>query len=746
MSRNVLITVCGIVMLAATLAAPYAQAQTDSGLRLLSEFNLPNSREGKFPDVVAGGDQVYITAPVNRTSAAVWSKPAGANSFPNPFLAGPAEGQPDYSPSSVALGPDGSLYVAWINQPSRTIYLRRRDPAGTWGPTRTADRGSSFPVGINVAVSSTGQIFVIWRDPDSSAKYRFSGDGGENWSARRNLSEGAVYGSPPDVSAGPNGAVGATYVAAAGGNLQIYVALWNGSNFDTRRITALGGDYSDPSISFAPDGRVYAAWRGVGESGGNIGVFYAERQADGSWPRSRLAGGKVTGTVSINADEQGNLHVSWIAEPRGGNQLFYAFKPATGNFVGPVASGDTGGIFNPRGYGSVANSVYAHVALEEFSGSSLSTRYSLFQAQAVVFGAEPALVGDAKVVGRSGDNSVQVEFRNVRGTPSEVRWRWNAAPSDETNDSAGWKPFANPLSVPVPEAILNDTSCSNSTLYTQVRNPTTGVVEQSARTVSVLVDGVVETQAFVSNPFASGRQVNLNGLAAVEGAAAGAPNYTRVPLTYINIVGDSDCTGLTTVGVGKSANAIETTYQLNEQGYSGVVNLPDLVNLKSGPVPVVLVVTDGAGNKRSFSYTMILDEQKPILNAGGAVTATPDPRADLLQNLAFSNISVTDDQYPGRGFWGVWIANAPEPVANPLSDTSLKWTAIQAPGDGTSFAINNWSLATGLTAQQLVPNEDYYLYIRFLDGAGNPSDGVITVTVATSQVTAPRNNLPLVAK
>lgn len=453
MLRTSLVALCTVAMLAAMLAAspaPTARAQEGS-LRLITEFILPNSNDVKFPHVVAGNNQVHASGNAFRRTAFAWSKAATATSFPNPVNLGPAEGQPDYSPTSITLGPDGSVWAAWINQASRTIFVRQRSPQGEWGPTRIVNRGSPFPVSVEVAVSSNNQIFVAWRDPGTPVRFRTSTDGGASWTGLINVTSFEAYASPLGLTAGPNGQVGLTFTAGAGDRLHIFAGLWNAatSRFDISQVTSGGDGWADSSISFDRQGRVYVAWRGIAEGGPNSGVFYSERQPDGSWPRSRLTSGRVIGTANINLDEQNNLHLSWIGQPSGAIQPFYAFKPPTTSFRGPLASAAQGALFNPRAYGSIAAAaVYNHMVSEEFTGSGLRTRYSLFSA--AIFGGQPVIEGDAPRTGRSTDRAVLVSFPNLQGTPNQIRWRWNAPPTDAASDSNGWQPFSNPLRFPCP--------------------------------------------------------------------------------------------------------------------------------------------------------------------------------------------------------------------------------------------------------------------------------------------------------
>lgn len=754
MLRKIIVALCSLAMVVATfavVATPRAEAQGDSGLRLVSEFLLSNSRFVKYPHVVAGRNQVTVTAYVNRDKVFAWNKVAAATSFPSPFEVGGAEGTPDWSSTSVALAPDGTLYTVWANQPERTIYLRQRDPRGNWGPRRVVESRLGFGVNPEVAVTTGNQVFVTWREVDRPIRYRISNNGGNDWSDRRDVTDIIAYKGAYGLAAGPGGRLGITFTAGVDDKLQIFVGLWNGSSFVTNRISSGGADFADPTITFSPQGRPIVAFRGVATSGGNAGAFFAEQQPDGGWPRSRLVGGAVTDNVGVSSDEQGNLHMAWIGAPSGSSTIYYAFKPAGGNFRGPIASGNSAAVYNPRLSASVAGGTYAHVVSEEFSGSSSFLRYSLFSSNVSIFGGEPVVGDGTSKVAPTADGTVKLSFRTITGKPNQIRWRWQAAPTDAASDSGGWTTFTNELRIPVPENIRNDTSCQPVVLYTQLRDTVTGLIEPTARPTTVNLDGVVEAQVSVSNPFARASAQEIGGrtsLAATEGAPGGAPNYTRVPLTWLNVTSDTDCSGITVADIGSTPDSFEQTIVINDGAFAGIIALPDLINVKPGNVPVYVRVRDGAGNARIFSVPVIFDETKPLYQSG-AVEATAAPKADILQDLTFSQVLVNDD-YPG-GYWGVWVANATEEVGDPINQ--LSWEVRAAPKNRTadsegrtSFTVKDWSLANGLDAKDLVPGEDYYIYVRFLDGAGNPTDKVIVTRVASSQLVKPKTTLPILRR
>jgi hypothetical protein len=752
MLRKIIIALSSLAMVAAAIAVPTpapAQAQGDSGLRLVSEFLVPNSRNVKYPHVAASRGQVTVSGNINRDKAVVWTKAAAATAFPDPFELGEADGTPDYSSTAVTYGSDGSLYVAWANQPARQILMRSRNPQGAWGPLRVLESGTPFGINPEIAVTTSGQIFVAWREVDRPLRFRFSSDGGNTWSSRRDVSDKMALKGAFGMAAGPGGRLGVVFNAAEGDLYQIFVSLWNGNNFVTTRVTATNDNYADPTITFAPSGQAYVAWRGVATSGGNAGAFFAEQQADGSWPRSRLIGGAIFDNVNISSDEQGNIHMAWVGTAAGAPTVYYAFKPAGAAFRGPLASSDTGALYSARLAASVADTPFGHVVNEEFSGSSLFTRYSLFNANAVTFGGEPVVENGSARVAPASDGTVALTFRSLAGNPDQVRWRWEGPPSDTANDSGGWQALSPVTRVPVPNAIRNNTSCRPVTLFTQLRNSTTGVVEPQPRSLQVNLDGIVEAIVYLDNPFAKATAGEIQEgapLNVVAGAPGGAPNYTRVPLTWLTVFADTDCSGITVAEVGPTADKVEQTFVINDGVFSGLVALPNLANLKPGPVPFVVRVRDGAGNLRLYNFEVIFDETKPVYRSG-SFTASADEDGDVLQNLTFSNV-VIEDQYPG-GYWGVWIANSPDAVSDPANAQNLNWTVVEVPAEDRSdngFVIPEWSLATGLQGDQLRAGGDYYIYVRFLDGAGNPTDEVISTSIESVQLLRPEVELPLVRR
>src|SRR5262249_22322836 len=141
----------------------------------------------------------------------------------------------------------------------------------------------------------------------------------------------------------------------------------------------------------------------------------------------------------------------------------------------------------------------------------------------------------------------------------------------------------------------------------------------------------------------------------------------------------------------------------------------------------------------------------PVLNMSANPSVTgPATTDNILIALSFSNIQVNDNLYgdgtgPGTNdFWGVWVANSPTDIA--ADSPSLNWSAIPVPTPGPTFSIK-WSLFSGLSAATDRRAGTYFVYVRFLDGAGNPSaESLKTQVTLTSAFAMPTIYGPFIRK
>lgn len=358
--------------------------------------------------------------------------------------------------------------------------------------------------------------------------------------------------------------------------------------------------------------------------------------------------------------------------------------------------------------------------------------------------AQPVIEGGVPVVGAR--QSVAVSFTGITGTPNQVRWRWGAPPTDAASDSPGWVPFAPTLNVPVSEVVRSGGECVPATLYTQVRN-TTALTVGSPGSAGVTFDNGVQAAVTAENPNrprpATFTPIPDASLAdGGDGASDGDPGYTRFPIFFLAIEGAADCSGVAGFRLGTSAATLGAETPAPGGRFVNLLAYPG--PMQPGANALVVRVRDNVGNVVDRSFVLRYDPVKPALEAGTLAVSANNPRATVLADLDFAGVRVTDNLYPG-GFWGVWVANSREPAANPLAAGALNWTPLKVEQPSTAFGVRGWDLRRGLAAAALTPG-DYYVYVRFLDGAGNPTDGYVWSSVTLRAVSAPAAYLPLVRR
>jgi hypothetical protein len=231
---------------------------------------------------------------------------------------------------------------------------------------------------------------------------------------------------------------------------------------------------------------------------------------------------------------------------------------------------------------------------------------------------------------------------------------------------------------------------------------------------NIQVDSEVQAAVRITNPHLNG-QPNSSG---APGAQDGDPRYTRDLQFYLGIHEAGECSGLLNFSVQGSSNGT-----VPAEGYAAIVPLP------GGSTPaarnVNVTVTDKIGNSQNYQSILIFDSDFPKLTTSANPMVTlPLSTTSIIVPLSFENINVNDTTYgdaenlnPGRQFWGVWIANSRTPTPPPTDSPS--WSPVEVPTHASDFTID-WSLFGGL-GNQANPAGDYYVFVRFLDGAGNPT-------------------------
>jgi hypothetical protein len=731
--------VCHVALLTAILAAFPISSRAQGEEQFLGQSILPNSSPTKLPQVDARESTVHVVAGVTDSAQRYWTKPDSAQTFGAPVDICPPGDLPDYSSADIDTAPNGTLWVVCTENVEdddiNRIWVANKPTGGEWTRKVVASNGVSFAVQPSIIARSDSEIFAFWREPGRPVRYVRTANGGTTWSSFSEIDteEGVnTFGVP---ALGPNGELAVAYYRAFGDLLQVYVSIWNGSGFDPVRVTPADQSYSNPSAAYTPDGTLHVAYKST-----DPGVWISSRQSNGQWAQRQIAPtsqGPAYDLVSIDSDSAGNLHVTWTAD----GYVFYRFKPASGDWSQQIRRNNSGTYFNLAAAANIsASGTFFHVTYEDWPRSGdPRVGYSLFSAASVQpLAAVPVIENDAELIGD--EETVTVTFRDLVGTPTEVRWRWGAAPSDTENDSNGWQPFQATLTVPVPERLRPEEVdiCEPTTLFVQLKNAQT---QGQAGTDTVTIDAAVEFTARANNPNIINTSSEFtpirlsNGQALPQnfntdgGAGDGDPGYTRSSLIYLELSARGECSGIATLTLGNSTSNMPAPFMVDGNFFANKVAYPGTLQLGANN-PIVLKLIDRAGNERTLTTSITYDNIKPVLTnqASAELAISSNPDATMLSMLTISNATVTDNLYPGRGFWGIWVANSRTAVSNPLTDENLIWTPLKAPGSTGSFTIDNWSLVTGIPHAERTAGE-YVVYVRFLDGAGNPSDSFLTASV-----------------
>jgi hypothetical protein len=717
---TVAVLLCSLFLITTAPPPPATGQATDTRFETL--VDITDAVNTKYPRIAPVGNTLHIGGSLNE-KATYWTMPDTGNTMSPGGQTGDAlsgNKNPQYANTTIAAGPDGAIYMVWISQGSG-IYMRKKPAGGDWEAQKKVVDDSNFMAYVDASVAPDNSIAVVWNE-GAAVHYRFSNNGGTTWSggvASSQTPRGHIF-----VSSGPGSPFTAIY--AAGDGSKVYALRWNGTGWATE-IVAQGGAYkADPSGSTGPDGRNYAVWREVGGD-----IQFAERQPNGTWTVSTLADGESNSYVWIYADAQNNLHAAWAGNASGNWDYWYAYRPAGGAWQTPFVQPGNGKILaDATVTGTIGSRVYGHMVMEYFAPGTgaMNLRYLRFSSSGGV-SAKAVIESGAAVTNKQ---SLSVQLTELQGSPNQVRYHWDSAPTDadtwQTFDSANAV-----LSVSAPSDVSR-ASCQKRNLYVQVRKDEgfAGSATASAITFDLGVQADIRAMNLYMPvlPPLTASGVRLQDTIDQQGAWNGSPNYTRTRQAFLNIRDAGDCSGLSSFSVTNSiASEISSTY-------NAIIPLPG--DTSPGPKQVQVTLTDKLNNTTTYTTEIVYDPRStdPVSNTNTAglpvvsdtLTGTVDAQtSSIMRTLSFSSVSVTDNLYgkqgenlpDGQQFWGVWIANSRSDVAP--DDTSLNYYALPVSTPSSSFTVS-WNLFNGLNYGPATDKSGaYFIYVRFLDGAGNPS-------------------------
>lgn len=721
--RALLLSLLALAIVAAGLA-PRALAQGSAFL--FADIRIPSSNDLKYPHVDTLDRTVYVSNNFDRSSARLVTKLDSAGTFDASVVMGQAEGDPRYTSAAVFTAPNGTIHYAWINGANRRLLLRSKAVGeAAFGPERIVTGTSPFPVEIEVAANEDG-VFVFWREPNQPLKYRRSLDG-VNWNVSTQTLGSVSIEPSIEVTAAAGRRLAVSITRGLEDTLQGYVGIWNGSTFLLERIpTVRDQNFADPTMAFLPDGTLATALRSTDEEDTCCdGVYVSDRAPNGTWSQAVPLIKGPTKFVSMDADPLGNIHLAWINIPSG-NDLWYTTRRAGQNYGGTPLTVNVGGLplFNVRAAANLSDRSYGHFVAERFAGDVPFGQYYGFGLPVNLVGAQSIAIEDGAAV--TNKPALSVSFAGLQGSPTEVRWRWGAPPTDAANDSGGFKALANPLTVAAP-ALANPAGCNPVTLYTQLKLGS--AIQATANSDSIVIDRAVQAGFTADSP-----------------TPGFDPSYTRTLAAAVTVQSYAECAGLAAASVSGPISGNSVVLD--------VVGKPDVrrdITLTGGPGPKVLTftATDLLGNSTSLSDTIIYDPTPPAFtSAGTAAAVVPDPDASSIVDIALVDAVATDN---GRLF-GVTVAplvtplggGAPvngDPVVVPFSEMNQ---FVYDAGTGKLTLRFSLDLSDSFDDSELVPGR-YDLVITMTDGAGNQSLANTVRSINLTEITYSAN-LPLTKK
>ena len=214
---------------------------------------------------------------------------------------------------SLAIDAGDDPYVAWedVRSGQYQIYLRRWD-GSNWGElggsaTGGGLSGQAGSAGPSLALDKDGNPCVAWVASDGADNEIYLRCwNGSSWTALEGSASGGGISNNngnstyPSLSLAPDGTLYVAWQDSSGGDTEIYVRRWDGSNWvEIGTGSASGGGISnntgnseDPSLAIAPNSAPYVAWEDT--SGGGIQQIYVRR---------RGAGAAISGRVRVGFDD-----------------------------------------------------------------------------------------------------------------------------------------------------------------------------------------------------------------------------------------------------------------------------------------------------------------------------------------------------------------------------------------------------------------------------------------------------------
>jgi murein DD-endopeptidase MepM/ murein hydrolase activator NlpD len=254
---------------------------------------------------------------------------------------------------SIAVDSVGNAYAFWEDSCdyAYAIYYSYKPAGGNWGPKERLDKDVEPPyqVGPNIALDEAGNAYALWMDyrngdwrngdynPDTYFSYR---PAGSDWgdSVRVNDDTGKSRQWGPDLAVDRVGNAYALWLDKRSGRWDAYFAYRPaGGNWEPNvRVNDVQGSVFPMALAIAVDqmGRAYAVW--TDERNGDLDVYFAYRPAGGEWGgNTRVSDDSAIASESspdIAVDSSGNAYAVWEDTRNGDFDIYFAHRPGGGDW------------------------------------------------------------------------------------------------------------------------------------------------------------------------------------------------------------------------------------------------------------------------------------------------------------------------------------------------------------------------------------------------------------------------------
>lgn len=615
------------------------------------------------------------------------------------------------SENAKSLNPDlavdgaGNAYVVWIDNRCGSIYnvfYRVRFADGRLSGVSAPKNDCKFQNRPQVVVTNDGKAHVVFQREKDIWYARLESNG---WVSQDISNDDSTNSSNPSIGTDGTNLYAAWGEGIVTGNHDIRFtrSTTGGQSWSSRVGIADNSNFSQfPSVTYsATSGRVYVVWADNTDASNSreneiwFREFDPGTPAFGAADRITQRGGDSS--VPVISAGPGRIGITW--QDKAGSDSEYSVFFEGGRIIGsgqppPPPSACSGTL--------------------SLEGGAASTNKTTIAGQITPSNCAPT--------------QMQVTVDN---------------PPTDSSPKITYNPN---FTVELPAS----TACSR-TVYVRLFAGTTA---GAAFSDSINVDTGIQASARAMNPHLLGLPAIYSSIGLLDsrdqfGASDGDPNFTRDRNFMLMVSDTGDCSKLKDVRVGDGP--------VIPIPASGTLALATA--LPGNPTPglkeFTITVTDNAGNSQPFPQKLVYDPGPIGLNdnpvtlpvlANGGILSDATQGNSIVRLLSFTEISVNDNLYGkvtgvgpqlpnGSQFWGVWIANSRERVGNPVQDdtpqaSGLKWYPVKVGSPGAAFTVP-WSLFAGLgyNPTDAAKSGDYYVYVRFLDGAGNPSRGFLELKV-----------------